>query len=286
MNVLPEILIDGLLFPESPRWHGGALWFSDMYAGRVYRFTPVTPESGHLKLVAEVPGRPSGLGWLPNGEMLVVSMADRRILRLGPGGMGVHAELADLVAGDANDMVVDANGRAYVGNFGYGYAEGVEVEPTGIAIVEPGGQARIGADGFLFPNGSVISADGRRLIVAEGFRQALTEFTVGETGGLSERRQFADLRGEIPDGIALDADDCVWVALPLRQEFIRVERGGNVIGRISVAPRSAFACALGGPERRTLFMCATLGGPEQIRAGRSQGAVMVADVDCPGVGWP
>ena len=283
MDSIPEVLLDGLLFPESPRWHNGSIWFSDMYAGRVYRFAP---ESGDLTLIAEVPGRPSGLGWLANEELLIVSMADRRVLRLGPNGLSVHAELGHLGRGDTNDMVVDRNGRAYVGNFGYGYAEGTDVEPTCIAIVEPSGEARIGAHDLFFPNGSVISSDGRRLIVAEGFSHALTEFTITQTGALSDRRQFADLQGEIPDGIALDADDRVWAALPLRQEFVRVERGGNVVGRISVAPRGAFACALGGPERKTLFMCATIGGPEEIRSGSSQGAILVASVDCPGVGWP
>jgi sugar lactone lactonase YvrE len=266
-----EVLIEGIRFPESPRWHDGALWFSDMYGGAVYR---LEAEERQLTKVLEVPGRPSGIGWLPGGDMLVVSMHDRVVLRAGTGGTTVHAELGALVTGDPNDMIVDSSGRAYVGNFGKGYAEGGEVEPANLVIIEPDGSARAGAEGLLFPNGPAISFDGKRLIVAEGFRQALTEFRIGDNGDLYDRRLFADLAGEIPDGIALDTEDGVWVAFPLLQEFARVERGGNVTTRISVGPRGAFACALGGVDGRTLFMCTALGTREQIRDGQSEGSIL------------
>jgi sugar lactone lactonase YvrE len=278
-----ETLLDHLLFPESPRWHEGQLWFSDMYAGRVYRFDP---SSGELTLVLELDDRPSGLGWLPDGRLLVVSMESRQLLRLEPGGAVLHADLAPFVTGHPNDMVVDAAGRAYVGNFGKGYAEGEAIEPTNLVIVEPDGTARRGPGDLLFPNGTVISPDGRNLVVAEGFAQRLTEFDIGRDGGLSRRRVFADLQGQIPDGIALDGDGAIWVALPLGQEFIRVERNGNVTDRISVAPAGAFACALGGENRQTLFMCTAVGTPEQIQHRQSLGGILAAKVSVPGAGLP
>ena len=278
-----DVVVGGLLFPESPRWHAGALWFSDMYAGRVYKLVPGTPAP---KLIVELPDRPSGLGWLPDGRLLVVSMGSREILRLDPEGLAVHADLSDLVTGDPNDMVVDSSGRAYVGNFGKGYAEGDAVEPANLVMVEPDGTSRVVADDLLFPNGCVISPNGARLIVAEGLRHVLTEFTVEPSGELSRRREFADLGGEIPDGIALDEEGAVWVALPLRQQFVRVSRGGGFSDHISVDPLGAFACTLGGKDRRTLFMCTTLGGPEEIRNRASKGAIMAAQVPIAGAGTP
>lgn len=282
MNGTPLVAVDGLLFPESPRWRNGALWFSDMYAGRVCRFDP---ETRVVETVVELDDRPSGIGWLPDERMLVVSMAERRVLRLDPLGLAVHADLRPFTTGHANDMVVGPDGRAYVGNFGAGYSEGRDVEPANIVIVEPDGRSRAGPGGLLFPNGTVISTDGKRLIVAEGFGRRLTEFDVRPDGSLENRRQFADLSG-IPDGIALDEAGGVWVAMPLGQEFVRVEQGGNVTSRIAVGPSGAFACALGGPERRTLFMCVALGTPEEIRERRSKGQILMTNVDVAGCGWP
>jgi sugar lactone lactonase YvrE len=160
------------------------------------------------------------------------------------------------------------------------------VEAADLVIVEPDGTARRGAEDLLFPNGAVITPDGEHLIVAEGFRQVLTEFSIDSLGNLTNRRIFADLAGEIPDGIALDVESGVWVAQPLRQEFVRVERGGNVTERISSAPSGAFACALGGENRRTLFMCTALGEQEQIRNGQSKGQILQVEVSIPGAGRP
>lgn len=282
MNADPVVVVDGLLFPESPRWHQGALWFSDMYAGRVCRFDP---ETHVVETVLELDDRPSGIGWLPDGRMLVVSMAERRVLRLDPLGLAVHADLRPFTTGHANDMVVGPDGRAYVGNFGAGYSEGQDVEPANLVIVEPDGSTRAGPGGLLFANGTVISPDGKRLIVAEGFGRRLTEFDISRDGSLENRRQFADL-GEIPDGIALDADGGVWAAMPLGQDFVRVERGGNVTSRIPVGPSGAFACALGGADRRQLFMCVAIGTPEEIRERRSRGQILMTTVPAAGVGWP
>lgn len=282
VSIEPTVVVDNLLFPESPRWHEGALWFSDMYAGRVCRYEPGATQ---LETVLELDDRPSGIGWLPDGRMLVVSMAERRMLRLEPLGLTLHADLRPFVTGDANDAVVGPGGRAYVGNFGAGYAEGSEVQPANLVIVEPDGQARPGPGGLLFPNGTVITPDGKRMIIAEGFRRQLTEFDIAEGGALVNRRVFAEL-DEIPDGVALDEAGGVWVALPLGQEFIRVDPGGNVTSRISVAPYGAFACALGGWERRTLFMCVALGTPEEIRNRASRGRIVAAPIDPGGCGWP
>ncbi len=282
MHTELAVVVDNLMFPESPRWHDGALWFSDMYAGRVCRFDPETNE---VETIIELEDRPSGIGWLPDGRMLVVSMAERRILRLDRLGLTLHADLRPFVSGDANDAVVGPDGRAYVGNFGAGYAEGRDVEPANLVIVEPDGSARPGPGELLFPNGTVITPDRRRLILAEGFRKQLTEFDIDTDGELVNRRVFAEL-ADIPDGIALDEAGDIWVALPLAQEFVRVSRGGNVTSRISVAPFGAFACTLGGPDRRTLFMCVAAGTPEEIRNRASRGRIVAVKVDVAGRGWP
>jgi sugar lactone lactonase YvrE len=245
-----------------------------MFSGRVLTFDPV---DGSTETVLRIQDRCSGLGWLPSGELLVVSMSRRQVLRFAGGEPVVHADLTTLVTGDANDMVVDGHGRAYVGNFGYGYSEGLTPQPTNLICVEPDGAVRTVADSLLFPNGAVITPSGQ-LVVAEGFASQLTSFRIERNGDLTDRTVFASLGGEIPDGIALDAEGGIWVALPLRQEFIRVLQGGVITDRISVSPRGAFACALGGEHGRTLFMMATLGDEQAIAAGKSKGEILAAEV--------
>ena len=245
----------GLAFAEGPRWHDGALWWSDMHGGVVQRFV-----GGAVETVCPVPGRPSGLGWLPDGRLLVVSMIDRRVLRREPdGSLVVHADLAALAPRRCNDMVVDAHGRAYVGNFGFeidadlGLAE--PPTPTVVVRVDPDGAATIVADDLMFPNGTVITPDGGTLIVAETYRACLTAFAVAADGALSNRRCWARLDDSIyPDGICLDAAGAVWVASPSTREVVRVTGGGTVTDRLATGQR-AFACALGGDDGRTLFIC-------------------------------
>ena len=244
-----QTVVEGLAFAEAPRWHGGKLWFSDMYAQTVHCVEP----DGRLTTVGKVPGRPSGLGWLPDGRMLVVSMADRLVLRLEPKGWVEHANLRQLASFDCNDMVVDRQGRAYVGNLGFDVFSGAPMQPAALVMVMPDGKACTAADGLLFPNGAVITPDGKTLILAETFGYRLTAFDVAADGSLSGRRSWAELDGVMPDGICLDAEGAIWAGSPLTSEFIRVCEGGRIADRIACT-QPAIACALGGADGHTLYM--------------------------------
>ena len=243
------VLLDGLAFAEAPRWHGGALWFSDFYTHEVKR----VDGQGRAQVMARVPGQPSGLGWLPDGRLLVVSMLDRCLMRLDPQGLVKVADLSALAPFHCNDMVVDAAGRAYIGNFGFDLLGKARPEPTVLLCLTPEGQARVVADDLLFPNGMVITPDGATLIVAETFGRRLTAFRIGADGSLDRRRVWADLPGLSPDGICSDSAGAIWVASPPTREFVRVVEGGEITERIAVE-RQAIACALGGPQGETLFM--------------------------------
>jgi len=278
----PAVVLDGLAFPEGPRWHEWHLVFSDQHDRRVVRMEP----SGKAETVVEVPEQPSGLGGLPDGRMLIVSMLDRRVLRLEDGQLIEHVDLSTLAPGQCNDMVVDSNGRAYVGNFGFDMYGGEEARDTCIILVEPDGAARVAADGIAFPNGSVITDDGGTLIVGESYAGRLTEFTIAADGGLSGRRLFAQLQGAVPDGICLDAEGAVWVACPLTGRVLRVRDGGDVLEEIKVTNDFAFACMLGGNDRRTLYMCtAPSSDPKETLKHRS-GRIEAIEVDVPGAGLP
>ncbi len=281
MDAKAEILLDGLAFPEGPRWRDGRLFFSDMHDLCVRS----VDLAGRSERVVEVPAAPSGLGWLPDGRLLVVSMQDRRLLRLEPRGLVLHADLSQLASYHCNDMVTDAHGRSYVGNFGYDFHARAPQREAEIVLVSAEGRARIAASGLRFPNGTVITPDGRTLIVGESEGACLTAFDVAEDGSLSGRRQWAALERAVPDGICLDSAGAIWVASPLGQQLLRVEEGGRVTHRVDVS-RRAIACMLGGPDRRTLF-CASSDSfePEACRAAR-RGAIEVARVDVPGAGFP
>ncbi|HYB89675.1 MAG TPA: SMP-30/gluconolactonase/LRE family protein [Candidatus Binataceae bacterium] len=274
-------LIDGLHFPEGPRWHDGRLYFSDMHGDKVI----AVGLDGRTSVVCEVPHWPSGLGWLPDGRMLVVSMTDRKLMRLDRDGLKVHADLSALAPFHCNDMVVDGKGRAYVGNFGFDHVAQQAPRATVLVMVTPDGVARAVAADLFFPNGVVITPDGRTLIIAESFARRLTAFDIEPDGSLANRRLWADLGGRIPDGIALDAEGAVWVACPTRSEVVRVRQGGEVAETIKVAT-DAFACMLGGPQRKTLFvLTAATSEPERCRV-ETTGRIEFAQVDVPGAGWP
>jgi len=276
------VVLGGLGFAEGPRWHGGRLWFSDMGAAAVM----AVDLEGRAEVVVEVPSRPSGLGWLPDGRLLVVSMGDRRVLRREADGAVVeHADLAALASFDCNDMVVDGRGRAYVGNAGFDLsARPLRVRPAEVVLVTPDGEARVVDDEVVFPNGSVVTPDGGTLIVAETFGQRLTAFTIADDGSLADRRPFALLDGRAPDGICLDTEGAVWVADATGSACLRVREGGEVVDRVDTG-RGCFACMLGGPDRRTLFLLTAEGfRGEAIR--RRTAAIEAVDVEVPGAGWP
>jgi len=277
-----KTILDGLCFPEGPRWHDGRFWFSDMHAKRVIRLGA----DGRAETVVEVPERPSGLGWLPDGRLLVVSMHDRRLLRLDPGGLARVADLGHIAAFHTNDMVVDRQGRAYVGNFGFDLVGGAPQQTTSLARVDPDGSVHVAATELMFPNGMVITPDERTLVVGESFAARLTAFDVARDGALSNRRVFAALEGgAIPDGIALDAEGAIWVASPTTGECLRVHEGGRVSRRVRGAAL-AYACALGGTDRRTLYVCtAETHDPDECVAKRT-GRIETVRVDVPGAGWP
>ncbi len=203
-----EVLADGFEFLEGPRWRDDRLWMSDFFGGQVF----TVGADGGVETVVEVPGRPSGLGFLPDGTLLIVSMTDRRVLRLAAGELVCHAELGPLVTGDANDMVVDAQGRAYVGNFGFDLWGGADFRNANLVMVTPAGEAQVVAEDMAFPNGTVILPGDEVLVVAETFGHGLTAFDIASDGTLSNRREFADLGDYGPDGICLDQEGAIWVS--------------------------------------------------------------------------
>jgi sugar lactone lactonase YvrE len=276
-----DVLLGGLSFPEGPRWHEGRLWFSDMHARRVLS----VDMDGKAEVIVEVPQKPSGLGWLPDGRLLVVSMIDRRLLRLDNGQLVEVADLSSYATFHCNDMVVDTHGRAYVGNFGWDIYGGGSQVTACIVQVEPNGPTRVVADDLHFPNGTVVTPDGGTLIVGESFAARLTAFDVAADGSLSNRRLWAQLHGAVPDGICLDAEGAVWVASPISAEVLRVRQGGEVTHRQAVETQ-AFACMLGGPQRRHLFICTAADShPERCERERT-GRIEVIEVDVPGAGLP
>lgn len=273
--------MSGLAFPEGPRWHENRLWFSDMHARQVI----AVDTSGRADVVVEVPGQPSGLGWTTDGRLLVVSMTDRRLLRLDSTGLAEVADLSRLASFHCNDMVVDGHGRAYVGNFGFDLIAQSGFHPAELILVNPDGAARVVARDLAFPNGAVITPDGRTLIVGESSAARLTAFDVKPDGSLVSRRIWADIGPLVPDGICLDAENCVWVASPTTSEVARIREGGEIADRIAVETR-AYACMLGGVARRTLFIAtASTHEPEAARQTRT-GRIEAVDVPVPGVGWP
>jgi sugar lactone lactonase YvrE len=259
------------------------LWFSDQHDRRVVAMTI----DGKAETICDVAQQPSGLGWLADGRMLVVSMLDRRVLRRERDGSLVeHANLEALAPGTTNDMVVDAGGRAYVGNFGFDMYGGEDPRDTCLIAVEPNGEARVVADELKFPNGSVITDDGRTLLVGESWGARISAFDIEPDGSLVNRRVFASIEGATVDGMCLDAEGAIWAACPLTGRCLRIAEGGKVLDEVKGTHPGAFACMLGGDERRTLFVCtAPTHEPAQTLAAH-QGRIEAVDVDVPGAGLP
>lgn len=268
--------VTGLGFAEGPRWHQGELWFSDFGQRRVRR----VDTSGKVTELVQVAARPSGLGFLPDGRLLIVSMDDQRLLRLEGGVLHEHADLSRYTQHACNDMVVDREGNAFVGHMGFDLlAPKPEPRTAEILCVRPNGESHVAASDLSFPNGPAITEDGRTLIVAETFGGRLSAFTIGEGGTLSARREFAPLPGRAPDGICLDAEGAVWVADARGKACVRVREGGEITDVIATE-RGCYACALGGSDGRTLFLC-TASGYDLKAMARGTGAIETTQVSVP-----
>lgn len=276
-----HILIEGLHFPECPRWRDGRLWFSDMHGQRVMSVDP----AGRSTVVARLPVQPGGLGWTLDGRLLVVSMLDRRLLRLDGERCELVADLGGLASSHCNDMVVDGEGRAYVGTFGFDLDGGEPFATGEIILVEPGGAVRVAAGGLRFPNGMVITPDGRTLIAAESMGPALRAYDRAPDGSLTNPRPWADLYDVVPDGICLDAAGAAWIASPLSSEVVRVVAGGRVTERVPVS-NHAFACMLGGAERRTMFVLTADNSVPDYCRSHATGRIETFEVEVPGAGLP
>jgi sugar lactone lactonase YvrE len=270
-----RVLLDGLVFPESPRWHDGRLWFSDLRAGRVI----AADLNGNAEVVLEIDDRASGLGFLPTGTPIVVSADKRLVLRIDDGIATVHADLSSLDAEWLNDMVVDERGRAWVDVITYvGHPED-DTPIDRIVCIEPDGSWHIAADKVLRPNGLVITEDGTTLIHATTRRRQLTAWTIAADGQLSEPRLWADTKRWTPDGICLDAEGAIWIGGLSKEHFVRVLPTGEFDRMVAVPGRWAIACMLGGQDGRTLFMATA-----EHEAGR--GYIETLEVDVPRAGRP
>lgn len=292
-----EVVLDGFSYLECPRWHDGLLWVSDFYTERVVR----TDGVGDVEVVAEVPNQPSGLGFLPDGRALIVSMRDRRLLVRGDDGdLSEHADLSESVPAMLNDMVVDAHGRAYVGNFGFDLMAGEKARSTTLTLVGRDGSPSTVADELAFPNGMAILNE-RVLVVAETFAGRLTAFDIADDGSLGNRRVWAEFGpvpttddvptalGQLivaPDGICADAEGAIWVADALHGRVLRVREGGEVVDEVSTSGIGVFACALGGDDGRTLFLCAAPSFPEHERRPVREAQLLSVRVDVPHAGLP
>lgn len=290
-------VLDGYSYLEGPRWHEGRLWLADFYTHKVIAVTP----DGKVENIATVPQQPSGLDWLPDGTLLIASMRDRKLLRLERRGLVEHADLSATTNGHVNDMVVDAQGRAYVGDFGFDLMGGGAFRTTNITRVESDGKVSVAAEGLMFPNGSVITPDGSTLIVDETFGNRISAFDINADGSLGPRRDWAnfgalpdtdDVQKRVaaaavgPDGNCLDAEGAVWVADAIHHRVVRVAEGGAILEEISTGDEGVFACMLGGDDGRTLYLCVAPSFDEGERSKTSLARLVSTTVDVPHAGRP
>jgi sugar lactone lactonase YvrE len=281
-----KVIVSGGSFFEAPRWHQDRWWVSDFFRHGVFSFDA---DGGDRRQEAKVKAQPSGLGWDPDGALLIVSMLDHLLLRRHPetGSLEQMADLTTLAGGPSNDMVVDAAGRAWVGDFGFDYWGGADPVSTSLARVDPDGTVSVVANDLLFPNGSVITDDGSTLIVGETFASRYTAFTITSDGDLVDRRTWADLPGVYPDGCGLDADGRIWSADAVGKRCLLVEEGGRVVREVA-APDGfgVFACMLGGEQGTTLLLCCCPPGEPGSAPFKRDSILATVEVDTPHAGLP
>lgn len=280
-----RVVREGFQYLEGARWHRGELWCSDIPQGTVYR---MRPEEGHVEIAAEVDAKPSGLGFRPDGTPLVVTQADSALRRLTPdGGTEIIAALEGVAVG-ANDMWVDAQGRAYITQIGYDLFNGGEPVGRPMVIVSPAGEVSVAGEGLVCPNGVGLSPDGKTLYVAETFTYRLTAFDVDEHGGLSNQRvlkQFDRLETDAVDGLCVDSAGGIWVTTPFSSQVRRILPDGTVTDTVTTHTPGHFvvSCALGGPDLRTLYLCTAETDMERM-ANNFEGTARIeaVTVDIPG----
>jgi sugar lactone lactonase YvrE len=258
-----NVLTSGLIFGEGPRWRDGFLYISDMLGKKVYAIDA----AGEKKVIAEMPNKPNGMGFLPNGDLILSSMHDARLYRYTPKGLELYADMSEVYTGYVGDMVIDQQGRIYVDDVGARVFEGEALKPGRVVIVEPNGEVSVGIEGCTFPNGIVITPDQKTLIFAETFIERLSAVDIVD-GRLENRRVLLDLAQWFPDeddrarkrgcvdGISIDAEGGIWLSM-LRGEFIRIDSQGQITDRIPMPGYECIASTLGGEDGKTLFMVAT-----------------------------
>ncbi len=283
-------LLTGGSFFEGPRWHEGAWWVSDFYRHRVIRVTPDGTES----LVVTVDAQPSGLGWLPDGSLVISSMTDQKILRFAGGELSVLADISEHCGGWVNDLIVDVSGHIYAGNFGFDFMNGAPPAPANLVRVDPDGSSCVAAEGFDFPNGCVILQDDTTLLVGETMGRRYTAFTIAPDGTLTDRRvwaQFGSTSGDDatvwPDGCTLDAEGHVWCADARGGRVVRISPEGTIVDRVAMPTGlGVFACALGGEDGRTLLMCCAPDSSPKNRSASHEAVLLTTTVGVGHAGRP
>jgi sugar lactone lactonase YvrE len=276
----PQVLLDCVAFGESPRWHGGRLWFADWGAQEVV----AVDLDGHRETPVRVdfPSFPMCIDFLPDGRLLIVAAREGRLLRVErDGSLVTHADLSGLSEKPWNDIVVDGRGNAYVNNIGFDFPGG-EVAPGILALVTPDGSVRQVAEGVAFPNGIAVTPDNQTLILAESYAEGLTAFDIADDGGLTRQRVWAKVHGDHPDGICIDTDGAVWYADVANKHCVRVREGGEVLQTVEFE-LGCFACMLGGNDGATLFVVA---GPWPADPAARSGRVLTVRAPAPRAGWP
>lgn len=275
-------VLDGGRYYEGPRWHAGRLWFVDCME-RTLLSLPLSGEcEQHAKLDDDTP---CGLGVLPDGTLIVLTMFRKHLLAYRDGKLTLYADLSGIAKGTIDDMIVDGHGRAYVGDLGFDLPPPPDRGAPGrIILVMPDGTARVVAEGLRFPNGIAVSANHSRLVVAEMDGGCLADYEIESDGSLKLRGRFGSMKS--PDGICLDREGAVWVAAFEEDAFLRLDRSGRELQRIEVPGRRALACTLGGAERKTLFCLSAATSYEELRQRKSSARIDVVDVEIEGDGYP